>query len=93
MIRALALCLIASPALAAETVCLDRAELIATLDTRYGQRQTVRSVVAQGQILEIYVSPKGEWTMVLVPPEPGTLKACFVASGTGFMMIIPGIDG
>ena len=92
MIRTIALCLIASP-IAAETVCIPRADLIATLDTDYAERQMVRAEETRGGLIEFYVSSMGSWTMVLIPPAPGPLQACLIASGTGFMMIAQGVEG
>ena len=93
MIRALALCLIASPALAGGPVCMDRAELIAKLDDGYSERNMARGMETRGGIVEVYVSPNGTWTMIVIPPAPGALQACLIATGTDWKMIIPGIDG
>lgn len=92
MIRALALCLIASPALA-DPVCMPREELIAKLDRNYSERNMARGMEVRGGIVEVYVSPSGTWTMVVIPPTGGALQACLIAAGTDWKMIIPGIDG
>lgn len=83
----------ASPALAANETCADRREMIAVLADRYGERQMVRSMEARGAMIEVYVSPEGSWTMLVVPPTESPLQACIVATGTGWMMIAPGIAG
>lgn len=94
MIRAALLaCLAASPVLAANDTCADRAGLIALLSDRYGERQMVRSMETRGAMIEVYVSPEGTWTMLVVPPTESPLQACIIATGTGWMMIAPGIAG
>lgn len=93
MIRTLTLCLIASPALADGPVCIPREELVANLDRDYAERNMARGMDARGGIVEVYVSPKGTWTMVVITPKPGPLEACLVATGTNWKMIVPGIDG
>jgi len=90
--KALALCLIASPAFA-EPVCIPRDDLIAKLDAGYHERQTVRAAEARGGVVEVYVSASGSWTLVVVPPTDGPLQACLIAAGTDFMMIAQGVEG
>jgi len=90
---ALLICALASPALADGEECFDRTTLIATLDRSYSERQFVRSMEDRGGMVEVYVSAAGTWTRVVVPPLPGTPKACVVATGTAWMMVAPGIAG
>ena len=93
MLKATLLCLIASPALADGPVCMPREELIAKLDEDYSERNMARGMETRGGIVEVYVSPKGTWTMAVIPPTEGVLQACPIAAGTDWKMIIPGIDG
>lgn len=94
MIRvAILLGLFCTPATAANELCAGRSEMIALLSDRYGERQMVRSMEARGAMIEVYVSPEGTWTMLVVPPTESPLQACIVATGTGWMMIAPGIAG
>ena len=90
--KALALCLIASPAMA-EPVCIPRVDLIAKLDADYAERQTMRAAESRGGVVEVYVSPQGSWTMVVIPPTSGPLQACLIAAGTDFKMIAQGVEG
>lgn len=89
IIRTLALCLFASPALA-EPVCMPLADLIAKLDVDYSERSMARGMEARGGIVEVYVSEQGTWTMVVIPPTAGPLQACLIAAGTDFMVIAQG---
>jgi len=88
----LAALLIASPALA-DVPCMPLADLIAKLDDSYSERNMARGIEARGGIVDVYVSPSGTWTLVVIPPTEGPLLACPVAAGTGWKMIAPDIDG
>lgn len=87
MFRALILCAVATPTFAEPLKCYPRSEVIARLDANVGERQTVRALNSNGDMIEFYVAPSGTWTLVVVPAEIGEMRACFVSSGTGFMMI------
>ena len=84
---AIALAMFASPAIA-EPFCLPRAELIAQLDSKYQERQTVIAMESRGMMLEVYVSPGGTFTVVAVSPD---MRACVVAFGTDWKMTVEGI--
>lgn len=86
---AIPLILLCSPALA-EPQCMDRATLIAQLDTQYNERQTVIAMEGRGMMLEVYVSPEGSFTVVAVSPD---MRACVVAFGTDWKMTAPGVAG
>lgn len=95
MIRTLALCLFASAASAASAeekgpVCMDRNDFIAMFDHDYDQRQTLQAIARNGNLIEFYVSPGGDWTMVYVEPTTGPLVACYLAEGINFKVIAQG---
>jgi len=83
---ALLACLTATTANAGPT-CIPRSDLIAALDTRYAERQVVTSLEDRGTVIEVYVSPRGTWTMVAVTP---TDLACILATGQAWQMVAVG---
>ncbi len=91
MIRTVfALLLFASPAAAVELKCYERASFIASLADNYGEVQMVRAMEDRGEMVEVYVSASGTWTLVVVKPD---LVTCIAGSGTKWMMIAPGVEG
>ena len=93
MIRlSIALALLASTASAEEKAptCMDRNEFIAMFDRDFDQRQTMRAIARNGNMIEFYVSPVGDWTMVYVEPTTGPLVACYLAEGINFKVIAQG---
>ena len=86
--KPLILALLATPALADAPNCYLRADLIATLDSQYHERQISAAVETRGGMVEIYASPVGTWTLIVVPPAEGPLMGCVVATGTNFKIVI-----
>ena len=84
---AIALAMLASPAFA-EPQCMDRAAMIAGLDTIYGERQIVIAMAGGDMMLEAYVSLQGTWTLVAVSPDK---RACILAFGTDWHMVAEGV--
>lgn len=71
----------------AEIQCATHDQAVASLDAKYGERQVVRGLDDRGVMIEIFASPKGTWTMVIVRPD---MTTCVLATGVGFMAIAPG---
>lgn len=85
--KALALAaFIAAPA-AAQTVCLDRVDILQTLSEDY--REGPRLGALGGDlVIEFFANEEtGTWTLIATGPD-GT--ACIVAVGEGFQIIAPG---
>lgn len=92
MIRAISLALLASPA-CAEPVCLDRQDMIATLDEQFSERQAVVAQINPTAALEAYVSPRGTWTLTTAVVDGDHWRSCIIASGTGWHMVAAGVAG
>lgn len=86
--KSIILSLIATQAIASD--CYPRTDLIALLADNYGEAQMIRAMEDRGGMMEVYVSPSGGWTMVVVPPVTGEIHACIVATGTNWMMVPQG---
>ena len=73
---------LAGPALADRHPCGPRSEIVAQLEGSHQERRVFRGPVSTGRMLELFMSPKGGWTIVLTQPElPGW--ACVIGGGTG----------
>ena len=61
-----------------QPVCLPYPHLSAQLARLFGEHRTGRGVLDEGMASEIFLSPSGSWTFVVVRPDG---IACVVASG------------
>lgn len=89
MIRAAALCLAATPALADGPVCLPLDQWRAAL-ADYERAELVRGMFGPDLMLLIFVAPDGSFSMFTVTRD---MNACLMANGENFMMVAPGVEG
>ncbi len=76
---ALFLCLsVPAPPALAQTVCGPRAEMLAHLEGRHGERPVARGLMRSGQVLEVLAGEAGGWTALLTLPDG---RACLMAAG------------
>jgi hypothetical protein len=62
----------------AQSQCAPRPEVVKVLGGKYQESQRVMGLINEKAMMEIYVSPKGSWTMV-VTNERGV--SCVLADG------------
>ena len=62
----------------AAPVCDDRADFLKTLQDRYQEQLSSIGVTADGKLVELLVSEKGGWTLLLTSPDG---KSCAVSAG------------
>lgn len=68
-----------SPALAGHSgPCAPRADFLAHLSDNYAEAPVAMGLAANGNLLEILVSPRGTWTIIITGPNG---IACGVATG------------
>jgi hypothetical protein len=67
----------AAPSLA-QTACGDRTKFIDTLDKKYDEKPNAFGIAGQKNLVELFVSKAGTWTMLLTSPR-GT--SCIIATG------------
>ena len=85
-----ALILAATPAVS-QTLCLPRADLVATLETRHDETARVRGTIGEGAILEIWGSAEsGTWTAVRTTAGG---VSCVLAVGQDFVQFAPVAEG
>ena len=74
---------VAAPtALSAQSSCADRDDLVAKLETRYGEEFAGGGLQNAQQILEVWFSEeKGTWTVLMTRADG---RSCIMASGTNW---------
>ena len=91
---ALAACLIAVllwafPGRAELVMCQPLSRLEAAL-ALYGERRIGHGVSAGGQVVALYASARGSWTLVTIQAAPGPdPRACPAAAGEGWERVAP----
>jgi hypothetical protein len=69
----------------AQPPCGDHRELVAHLAEKYRERQFAYGTVGNVAIMEVYVSEKGTWTVIMT--DPGG-KSCIIAAGDGWEVTV-----
>lgn len=76
---------------AAQTVCMNRAEVLEQLSSNYAETPIALGLDKGGDVFEIFSSGDGAtWTMVLTRPDGAT---CLVASGEAWQAIPAKVRG
>lgn len=77
----LAIAAVSAPA-GAQTICGERAAIVAELERRYGETRRSADLRAGSGLLEVWASERtGTWTVLLTDPAGRT---CLLAAGDGF---------
>ncbi len=61
--------------------CAARADVVQVLAARYGESRQAMGLAADNQLIEVYASAKGTWSLTVTLTDGTT---CLVASGTSF---------
>ncbi len=80
---AIAMMVVATPSLA-QTVCGKRADIVARLSTGYEEQQSSAGIAANGNLVEVFASKKGNWTIIFTKPGGMT---CLMAVGENWQVI------
>ncbi|MGH6761230.1 MAG: hypothetical protein ACRECW_06515 [Phyllobacterium sp.] len=72
-------------------ICGNRSAIVQQLETNYQEKQTAYGVIADEALMEIYVSRKGTWTIVITERNG---RSCIVAAGHGWeqVPVSPGME-
>jgi hypothetical protein len=73
----------ASPA-SAQSACGPREQLVNLLADQYNEDPVGIGLSQPGQVLEVFASSNGSWTMVMTMPDG---KACMIAAGDNWEMV------
>lgn len=77
------LALVNAPA-GAQSSCGPRGQLVKLLSDQYREDPVGMGLAQPGQVLEIFTSPNGTWSMVMTMPD---VKACLVAAEDNWEMV------
>ena len=80
---AIAMMVVATPSIA-QTVCGKRAEIVERLNTGYQELQNSAGIAANGNLVEVFASKKGNWTIIFTKPGGMT---CLMAVGENWQVI------
>jgi hypothetical protein len=72
-----------------QVMCADHRELLSDFKDSYREERGAVGVTDSGQLLEVLVSPKGTWTMLVTQPHG---PACVVATGQSWELPRQGGD-
>ena len=72
--------LLAAPA-QAQPVCGPRAEIVGKLSANYEEQQAAVGLASNGNLLEVFTSKAGTWTVLFTRPDGIT---CFIAAGNNW---------
>ena len=88
----LALWAFLAPPAAAQTQCGPRDAVLRVLARDYHEGVAGRGLAVNGQMVEVTVSPKGGWSIIVTSPQGVT---CIAATGTGWEAVkdVLGVPG
>ncbi|NBJ12037.1 hypothetical protein [Microvirga arsenatis] len=81
---AAALGLLAPAPAEAQAACGPREQLVKLLSDQYKEDPVGIGLAQPGQVLEVFASSNGSWTMVMTMPDG---KACMIAAGDNWEMV------
>jgi hypothetical protein len=62
-------------------VCGDRDEIVSRLESAYQEKAAAVGMSGNGNVVELYLSQKGSWTLLLTMP---TGTSCLIAAGNNW---------
>jgi hypothetical protein len=79
-----------APAYPQSLPCGNRDDFIKTLADKYNETSRAMGIANRINVVEIFVSAKGTWTIMVTQP---TGLTCIIAAGVGYTPSPPGIAG
>jgi len=79
----IAMMVVATPSIA-QTVCGKRADIVERLSSGYEEQQSSAGIAANGNLVEVFASKKGNWTIIFT--QPGGIT-CLMAVGENWQVI------
>lgn len=76
--------LVGSPEAGAQASCGPREQLVKLLADQYKEDPVGIGLAQPGQVLEVFASQGGSWSMVMTMPDG---KACLIAAGDNWEMV------
>jgi hypothetical protein len=84
LLTALAALTAVAPPAGAQSACGPREQLVRLLASQYKEDPVGMGLSQPGQVLEVFASSNGSWTMVMTMPDG---KACMIAAGDNWEML------
>ena len=70
----------------AQGMCGMRADMVATLKTKFQEGGIAGGIAGQVNLLEVFTSKAGTWTIMVTTPQG---KSCIIAAGDGWQNYAP----
>ena len=71
---------------AQEVPCAEHRAIAQALSQRWGENSAAEGITETGELMEVFMSPNGTWTIVVTFPNG---VSCIVASGHDFELLPP----
>ena len=84
ILTGLATLMAATAPASAQQACGPREQLVKLLASQYKEDPVGMGLSQPGQVLEVFASSNGSWTMVMTMPDG---KACMIAAGDNWEMV------
>ena len=87
LILAVVFVFVAIPAAKANNIfCKERTEVVADLDKHYQENKTGGGLSSTGVMIEVFVSDKGSWTVLITRPDG---LSCIASHGRHWLNTLP----
>ena len=84
-IALLAMVIVSGPARAYTTmICSERDQIVKKFEKTHGEVPTVMGIISAQRVLEILVSPEGQWTAIYSYPDG---KSCIFVTGSDWIVL------
>ncbi len=70
----------------AHTICAPRGNVVERLEGRYSEVPGSRGVLQGGEVIEVFVSPEGSFTVIITRPDG---ISCVLAAGEDWQELAP----
>ena len=80
---AVAMMVVATPSMA-QSVCGKHADIVKRLNSGYAEHRSSAGIAANGNLVEVFASKKGNWTIIFTKPGGMT---CLMAVGENWRII------
>ena len=70
----------------AQVLCADRQAIVDQLGAQHGEKLAGIGLTANGQVLELFAAPSGNWTIIMTRPDGAS---CLMSVGEGWQSVQP----
>lgn len=69
----------------AQSFCTTHKKMVEALGSKYGESLKASGITNRGQMIEVFASPTGSWTIVL----SNAMRSCIVEAGQNWRQVDP----